>query len=161
MRVFSDDELDGLISCVKYVADPPRREMRIDGKMKRNEMTLKSSDETNEFRVFMRQSDDFPENFSIGLVFLPGEDPGEVILIRYNGRHGGTRQHPHHGVFHTHRMKADDLNAGIKEARVIEETKDYASFEEALRVFLRQIKLDSPDTYFPGLNQPDLFPKAS
>jgi hypothetical protein len=151
--VFTDQELAELIACPKQVVEAPRREMRVDGKMKRNEMMLKSPDGKNQFRVFMRQSDDFPENFSIGLVYLPGEEPGEVILIRCNGQHGGTRVHPHHAVFHTHRMKAEDLNAGIKEARLIEQASDYASFTDAARVFCRRIQLEETDKHFPGSNQ--------
>ena len=158
MRVFTDQELAELISCPKQVVEAPRREMRLDGRMKRNEMTLKSPDGKHQFRVFMRQSDDFPENFSVGLVYLPGEEPGEVILIRCNGQHGRTRVHPHHTVFHSHRMKAEGVNAGIKEARLIEEAKDYASFGEAIRGFCKRIGLEDGDNYFPGLNQRLLLP---
>lgn len=159
MRVFTDQELAELITCPKQVVEAPRREMRLDGKMKRNEMTLKSPDGKHQFRVFMRQSDDFPENFSVGLIYQPGEEPGEVILIRCNGQHGGTRVHPHHAVFHTHRMKAEDLNAGIKEARLIEQANDYASFAEAVHVFCQRIRLEEGDKYFPGLNQRLLLPE--
>jgi hypothetical protein len=60
MRTFTDEELGALITCPKQVVDAPRREMRLDGKMKRNDMTLKSADGKHSFRVFMRQSDEFP-----------------------------------------------------------------------------------------------------
>ena len=102
MRTFTDEELESLIRCRKEVVDPPRREMRVDGKMKRNDMTLKSADGAHSFRVFMRQSEEFLENFSIGLVYQPGEEPGSFQLIRCNGQHGGERVHPHHAVFHVH-----------------------------------------------------------
>jgi hypothetical protein len=68
LRTFTDGELEALITCPKQVVDAPRREMRLDGKMKRNDMTLKSADGKLSFRVFMRQSDEFPENFSVGLM---------------------------------------------------------------------------------------------
>lgn len=158
MRTFTDQELGHLISCSKEIVEAPRREMRQDGKMKRNEMTLKSSTSKDEFRVFLRQSDDFPENFSIGLVYIPGEEPGEFILLRYNGQHGGTKVHPHHALFHSHRMSAEDLSNGIKEPKVIEPAK-YASFAEALRAFCQNIGLSNADSYFPGLNQGRLFPE--
>jgi hypothetical protein len=158
MRVFSDEELDDLTSCPKQIVDAPRREMRLDGKMKRNEMTLKSANGKHQFRVFMRQSDDFPENFTIGLVYLPNEEPGEVILLRCNGQHGGTKAHPHHASFHTHRMQAQDINAGIKEPRLVEQTGDYDSFGAAVRAFCQRIRLENGDQHFPGLNQRRLFP---
>src|SRR3990172_4574315 len=123
------------------VVEPPRREMRLDGKMKRNDMTLKSADGKHSFRAFMRQSDEFPENFSVGLVYQPGEEPGSFQLIRCNGQHGGERVHPHHAVFHIHRSKADDINAGILEPRQIDQAATFASFREALAHFCRLIQL--------------------
>lgn len=39
MRSFTDDELRRLIGCAKQVIEPPRREMRLDRKMRRNDMT--------------------------------------------------------------------------------------------------------------------------
>ena len=158
MRTFTDEELAGLVACSKQVVDPPRREMRVDGKMKRNDMTLKSEDGKHAFRVFMRQSEEFPENFSVGLMYFPGEDPGSFQLVRCNGQHGGEKVHPHHALFHIHRSKADDINAGILEPRNIEQTNAYASFREALSYFCGMIQLERPDDYFPGLSQARLFP---
>lgn len=159
MRTFTDDELQQLIACSKQVVEPPRREMRIDGKMKRNDMTLKSVDGKHAFRVFMRQSDEFPENFSVGLIYQPNEEPGSFQLVRCNGQHGGERVHPHHAVFHIHRTKADDINAGNMEPRNIEQTNAYASFREALAHFCRMVQLEKPDDHFPGLSQIRLFPE--
>jgi hypothetical protein len=158
MRTFTDEELASLIACSKKVVDPPRRDMRVDGKMKRNDMTLKSADGKNSFRVFIRQSDEFPENFSMGLMYSPGEEPGSFQLVRCNGQHGGERAHPHHAVFHIHKCKADDINSGILEPRHIEETTVYASFREALAHFCAIIQMERPDDYFPGLSQAQLFP---
>src|SRR5436190_1097893 len=144
MRIFTDAELEELIHCPKEVVEPPRREMRIDGKMKRNDMGLKSKDGKHIFRAFLRQSDDFPENFSLGLMYQPGEEPGSFQLLRCNGQHGGERVHPHHAVFHIHRSKAEDINAGILEPREIEQAASYASFREALAHFCHLIQLDRP-----------------
>ena len=158
MLSFTEQDLADLIACPKEVVEPPRREMKLEGKMKRNEMTLRSKDGKHEFRVFMRQNEEFQENFSIGLVYIPREDPGEFVLIRCNGQHGGTRTHSHHAVYHIHRVHAEDLNAGVKEPRIIEQVEDYASFAEALRAFCHRISLDEGDRYFPGLIQRLLFP---
>ncbi len=159
MRTFTDAELTTLIACSKQVLNPPRREMRLEGKMKRNDMTLQSVEGRHSFRVFLRQSDEFPENFSIGLMYAPGEEPGSFQLIRYNGQHGGERVHPHHAVFHIHRSKADDINAGILEPRHIEQSTAYASFRQALAHFCAIIRLEKPDDYFPGLSQTLMFPE--
>jgi hypothetical protein len=153
MRTFTEADLDRLIRCRKQVTDPPRREMRQDGKMRRNDMNLKSADGDDAFRVFMRQSEEFPENFSVGLVYLPGEDPGSFQLLRCNGQHGGERVHTHHAVFHIHRTSAEDINGGILEPRQIEQAPAYASYREALAHFCRVINLENPDDYFPGISQ--------
>ncbi len=158
MKTFTDEQLKMLITCPKQVTQPPKREMSLDGKTKRNDMALKSADGQHSFRIFMRQSDVFPENFSIGLMYQPGDDPGSFQLVRFNGQHGGERVHPHHATFHIHRSKAEDVNAGILEPRHIEETKSYASFREALGFFCREIRLENSDDYFPGLSQSRLFP---
>lgn len=158
MQTFSEQDIADLIACPKDVVDPPRREMKLEGRMKRNEMTLRSADKKYEFRVFLRQAEEFQENFSIGLIYLPHEDPGEFVLIRYNGQHGGTRMYPHHAIYHVHSMRSEDLNAGVKEPRIIEQTGEYGSFAEALRVFCHRINLAEADQYFPGLVQRRLFP---
>lgn len=159
MRTFTDEEIACLIACPKQVVDPPRRDMRIEGKMKRNDMTLKSNDGRHSFRVFLRQSEEFPENFSIGLMYVPGEEPGSFQLMRFNGQHGGERVHPHHAVYHIHNSKADDINAGILEPRHIEQSTVYASYREALAHFCSMIQIERPDDYFPGLTQAHLFPQ--
>lgn len=156
MRSFQDGELDDLVSCPKRVHEPPKREMRIDGRMRRNDMSLKSLDDRHLFRVFLRQSTEFPENFSIGLVYLPGSDPGSFALIRYNGQHGGERAHPHHAVFHVHKARAEDVNAGILEPRLIERATDYASFRQALARFCSVIQMQDVEAHFRGLTQASL-----
>jgi hypothetical protein len=69
-RHYSQEEIDELIACPKAVSDPPRKEMQQDRGHFRNDMRLKSTDGKFEFRAFMRRSEDFPENFSIGLAFF-------------------------------------------------------------------------------------------
>jgi hypothetical protein len=91
-------------------------------------------------------------------MYQPNEEPGSFQLVRCNGQHGGERVHPHHAVFHLHRSKADDINAGILEPRHIEQTATYASFREALAHFCRMIQLERPEDSFPGITQTRLFP---
>ena len=160
MRTFTDQELAGLVSCTKKVEEKPAQAMRTDKKMRRNEMTLLSQEGQHRFSVFLRQSTEFPEDFSVGMDYLPNEEPGRFITLRCNGQHGGTLAHPHHAYFHIHRTLAADINAGIKDARQIEITTAYASFDEALFHFCRLVGLTDADieTCFPGLAQRRLFP---
>jgi len=86
VAAFSQDELDGLISCPKEVSDPPKREMRLERAHWRNDAKLIASNGLQgDFVMFMRKNEDFPENFSIGLIYNPHDGQGEIPLFRCNG----------------------------------------------------------------------------
>ena len=154
---FTDAQLDALIACEKQVKEAPRKEMKSERGYLRNDMALESPDGKHRFRVFMRQSEEFPENFSIGLDYFPGEDPGSFCMLRCNGKHGGTKVHAHHAVFHIHRSLAADINAGLKAERSIATTTAYGAYRDALAHFCKLVNVLEADTYFPGLNQALLF----
>lgn len=69
-RRYAQHEIDELIACPKMVSEAPKRDMKLDRGHFRNDMRLKSTNGKLEFRVFMRRSEDLPENFSVGLAFL-------------------------------------------------------------------------------------------
>jgi hypothetical protein len=71
------------------VSEAPKRDLKLDRGHFRSDLRVKSTDAKLEFRVFMRRSEDLPENFSIGLVFLAKDGSGELVLLRCNGPHGG------------------------------------------------------------------------
>lgn len=133
--------------------------MRIDGQMLRNEMDLASLDGAYLFRVFIRQSCQFNENYSIGLGFLPSDEPGNICLFRCNGMHGGSKVHPHHLRCHIHRSIAEDLNMGLHVERHIETNVQYAAFLDALNHFLVRVNIQEDDlsTHFPNAEQISLF----
>lgn len=156
---YTDDDLAQLISCAKRILQAPKKEMRTEGQMQRNEMTLESLDGRHQFRVYLRQSLQFSENFSIGLDYAPMDEPGTFCLLRCNSMHGAHRIHPHHLHYHIHRCKAEDVNAGLRDARHVEVTLEYAAFRDALSYFLVRVNVQLADRsqYFPGITQPDLF----
>jgi len=122
-------------------------------------MEFESLDGKHTFRVFLRQSRQFTENFSVGIDYLPKDEPGSFCLLRCNGMHGGHKVHPHHLNCHIHRSKAEDVNAGLRVERHIEPTTQYASFRDAQRHFLLLVNVQSTDLnqYFSDITQPDLF----
>jgi len=64
MAVYTQAEIDARISCSKNVSEPPKKHRKLVGADYRNAMKLvASSIGDGEFGVFMRQSEDFPENF--------------------------------------------------------------------------------------------------
>ena len=156
-RRYTQQEIDDFIGCPKVVSEPPKREMKLDRGHFRNDMRLKSSDDKLEFRVFMRRSEDLPENFSIGLAFLAKDGSPEVVLLRCNGPHGGYNDafdpdHPHWD-YHVHRASAEMIEAGLRPERTATINRDFASYEEAVQYFLRAANITDARTYFADLAQ--------
>lgn len=163
-RIYTQQEIDDLIGCPKVISDPPKRELKLDRGHFRNDMRLKSADDKLEFRVFMRRSEDLPENFSIGLVFLAKDGSGELVLLRCNGPHGGYNdsfdpEHPHWD-FHVHRASAEMIEAGLSPEKVATINKDFASYGEAVQYFLRATNVTDAAEYFPDPAQ-GIFPFAT
>lgn len=152
MRNYSQTELDTLISCPKRVTEPPLKEMKMDKGHRRNDMKLVSCDGKMDFLVFMRINDFFPENFSIGLIANPKDEPWSFLLLRCNGPHGEHTnerfddEHPHYG-FHVHRADAEFLASGQAPERFAEKTEAYASYEEALGHFVRMTNIQNVAQY--------------
>ncbi|MEI8174086.1 MAG: hypothetical protein WCH07_11485 [Deltaproteobacteria bacterium] len=158
MKAWAQAELDELVSCSKKVVDPPRKEMRSEGGHQRKDMTLSSMDGKWRFSVFMRVNEKFPENFSIGLVHDPRNEPGELVLLRCNGPHGEhdnspfEDSHPHLG-YHIHRARADVIDSGLSPEKFAALTDAYASFQEALHHFLTLANIVDAEGYFLGCQQ--------
>ena len=160
MKEHTQTELDELITCPKEFAEPPRRELRLEGNQRRNDMRLRSRDGDREFRVFVRMHDEFNENFSIGLVHLPKDGSGELVLLRCNGPHGEYNasfdpQHPH-AEFHVHRASENALRAGFRPEKWADRTENFASYKEALSYFLREVNITDAGAYFPDARQTSL-----
>ncbi len=135
MREYSQEELEDLISCLKRITEPPKEKMVLVNRYLRNGMKLKSVDDNYEFYIFMRQSDSFKEDFSVGLNYRPIDYPEEVYLLRCNSRHGhseNTLTDKPHFIYHIHWINAEDLNSGIRKLKHRKPTDKYGCFEEAL-----------------------------
>jgi hypothetical protein len=156
VAVYSDEDIKRLIGCAKTILDAPKKEMKLVGADWRNEMKLVADGVPGEFRVFMRRNEDFPENFSIGLIYRPNDSRGDLTLIRCNGPHG-----PYNGVFdaghphwdfHVHKASEAAIGAGVRPEKNAEKTGEYASFEEAVHYFLSFVNVDKAETekYFPS-----------
>lgn len=160
VATFSQIELDGLISCLKGISEAPKREMKLDGAQMRNAAKLIALNETKgEFTIFMRQNVDFPENFSIGLAYSPHDGREAITLLRCNGKHGdynGTFDPDHpHWDFHIHKANEESIEAGYAPEKFATKTTEYASFEEAIQTFVKEINLNAQDAqkHFPAKPQ--------
>jgi hypothetical protein len=123
-------------------------------------MLLRSEAGDREFRVFMRVHDEFNENFSIGLVYLPKDGSGELVLLRCNGPHGEFNRifdpSSLHTEFHVHRATEQAIRAGLRAEQFASRSSQYASYREALAWFVREVNID-PANYFPDSSQ-EVFP---
>lgn len=153
MAAYSQKDIDDLIACPKSVSDPPKKDMRLVDADWRNDAKLVATNNTvGEFHVFMRKNADFPENFSIGLIYQPNDGSGEVVLLRCNGPHGiyngwsGGAIHPH-WEYHVHTASEKALEAGERAEKYAEKTTAYASFEEALPYFAKTVNLSEKDAH--------------
>ena len=155
MKKYEQKEIDLLIGCEKEIVEPPKKEMKSERGSKRNSMKLQSKKGDAVFRVFMRQSTAFDEDFSIGLEYLPIDERENLMLIRCNGNHSTEKEGhpPHHYVFHIHKAKEDNILKGKRPEAGGEQTKEYASYEQALSYFLRLINVNNPEEYFKDINQ--------
>jgi hypothetical protein len=156
-RNYDTLELLKLLAIPKLVSEPPRREMKLERGSWRNDMRLRSVDGDHDFRVFMRKSEEFPENFSIGLAYLPKDGNGEIVLLRCNGPHGEFNatldaSHPHYS-FHVHQATEETIASGERPESHAESCAEFASYEEALQYFIRTVNIDDAAEYFPDLAQ--------
>lgn len=115
---------------------------------------MQSIDGRYSFSVYIRASIYFKENFSIGMDYSPKEEKGSICLIRCNGAHGENIAFPHHTTFHIHKASAETINSGLKPESNIEETTEYASLDEAIHYFCKEVNISLIDIrqYFPPSN---------
>lgn len=118
----TDKEIHSLIACPKrIVARYPNSGYRIENHSRRCDLDLApitlvtSGYWGGSFKVFIRQSVEFVEGFSIGLRYQTSIHPREFItLVRYNGPHGETGRDAdgHYALPHIHRITAAELSQG-------------------------------------------------
>lgn len=151
MTGYTETEIARLISCQKTIKDAPRRDMKEENRHRRNDLTVVSA-EGEDFDVFIRQSLEFAEDFSLGLVYRT-EDGRRILLVRYNGQHEQSPQgfagHPHY-AYHIHRATAENLDNGRYEKHPASITEAYASFDETIGAFMQDTGIQGWDKYFPN-----------
>ena len=94
--------------------------------------------------MFIRISQDFIEDFSIGLR-VSGLCDYDLVAVRFQGPHGGQSatkdMRDMHNSYHIHQMTDDDLSVRRKHATYKEEAS-FSSYEEALCSFLMYCHID-------------------
>ena len=150
MKEYTQEELEDLIKCPKLISVPPKDDFEVQKGNRKNQMRLVSVDNERLFYAFMRQSEKFPENFSIGLNYRPKEQAEEVYLIRCNYKHGYSNDPINketHFSFHIHWIQEQHLNSGIRKLRHKKSTDEYGTFQEAVMFFLKLVNVENFENY--------------
>lgn len=137
--------VDELIQCPKTIIKAERRNMIEKNRSYRNNIQLKSDDGQYTFTMFLRQSAEFLEDFSVGLIWTNANEyyntKKPTILMRCQGPHDSKQEFesdPHHS-YHIHKLSSNDIaqrrfnkpsNDGI--------TDSFSSFDEAILYFCQQ-----------------------
>jgi len=148
MAGLDEMSIQRLISCEKKMIDLPKKEFSLKNRSFRNDMKLQSSDGTI-FSVFLRYSEEFQEDFSIGLIYTNAEGK-DFVIFRCNGPHGETvsdflDDNPHYG-YHTHTILPETANSMIPMI-----TQEYGSFQDAISYFIKKCNVTDADTVFAFL----------
>ena len=160
---FTLSRINELIGCDKLITEAPTRDFKEEYRHRRKDFRLQAVDDPRLlFIVFIRQSLEFAEDFSLGLVYL-SEDGKKMTMIRYNGQHDQSND-PYdlakpHFQYHIHKATPENLNDGRYDKHPATATPLYASFTEATQEFLTAIGVRQPDVarHFPGMDPLPLF----
>ena len=149
MPGLNEETINKLIVCEKKIFEAPKRNMTSKNRSLRNDMKLISTDLLYNFSVFMRISEDFPEDFSIGLVFISAEGK-TYMLFRCNGPHGECvydflENEAHYG-YHEHKLVPD------ASSMVASITTAYGTYQDAVVHFVEKCNIIGLEPYFPFLN---------
>lgn len=152
----SEQQLHGLITCPKTIIKRPKKEFYSSNGCLRNDFTAQST--TNEhFRIFMRQNLCLLEDYSIGLIWECQDNNEDIIICRFNGPHGGNRKINTHFVTHIHKLNVELAKEDIFKENDVSETKDYATFADAIYTFCEYCHISEALKYFPEAYSLDLF----
>lgn len=146
---YTDELIAILIECPKKITKPPSKNLKTDRGHQRNDFELESEDGEHSFTCFIRVNEKFQENFSIGLNYIPKDEPGNIHLLRCNGPHGPHKVHDHHNFCHIHRATVETISKGLRPESNIEVTEGYSSYHDAVQYFLKLAHIRDDGKYFP------------
>lgn len=135
----TEELITELIVCPKKAIGADRKRMLSVNRSLRNKVALISVDGNYTYNLFLRQSEEFMEDFSVGLIWTNAAKyvgiNKEIILIRFQGPHdsGKPMGEDLHHDYHVHEISVSD----IKERRYLRPSnkgvsKEFSSFSGAL-----------------------------
>lgn len=157
----TENFLKALIHCKKEIIEHPKKAMKEINNSKRNDFTAISDKSVftkpQKFTIFIRQSCEFAEDFSIGLIWKPEGYPYGIILVRFNGAHGKNRGIEHQRIPHIHELTLLDIQNQKYDPHQVVETKSYINIDDAILKFMRYCNIIDWERDFPHLPEMSLF----
>jgi hypothetical protein len=124
-------------------------------------MEVRSKDGKVKFTVFMRINEMLQENFSVGLVYHPTDEPVTICLLRCNGQHGLHKNRVINDAqfdgFHIHQATEEAIAADLAPEQYAELTTEYASYQQGLAHLVKIANITDTEKYFPDLGQTSLW----
>lgn len=146
-------EIDSLINIEKTITNKRRPDFALNNRNYKMNITLEAEGDT-EFRMFIRQLVDFPEDFTVGLrIESPNKySESTLVLLRFQGPHGGqssTKSHDDlHNNYHIHIYTEEDYNAKRNKASYANKSTSFSSLEEAIVEFMKYCNITDPNNIF-------------
>ncbi len=112
-----------------------------------------SDDDAYHFRVFMRENLQLTNAYSIGLIRIT-EENGEIVLCRYNGRHGQHRNQIEKEIIeseHIHMYNQEYVANGYRADGYAIRAHTYTHFKQAVFVFFKDMHIVNYADFFPEL----------
>ena len=168
MEQITEELISDVLLCAKRAFRADRKRMAKTDRHKRNVIYLKSIDDKYEYKLFLRQSDEFLEDFSVGLIWTNPTQfinitKSSVILIRCQGPHDGKApvgSDIHHD-YHIHQITLDDFKARrYQKPSGRTPTTAFVSFEQAIFFAINTYKIENIENIVDlpeGVNQISLF----
>ena len=162
--MITNELLEEIIRCPKIICRVEPKKPRIENRNMRRTFYLTSQDGKYNFNVFERQSTEFLEDFSYGLVWTNANEHigvnQNLILFRCQGPHDGRRPigtDVHHS-YHTHVLSSDDIIQ--KRYRKPSERNDsdkFTTFSQASFYFFQLCGIINIEEYFESESQMTLY----
>lgn len=152
MAAISDTLLEDVILCNKVATRADRKRLVFSNRHRKNTVYLSSESGKYEYKLFLRQSELFIEDFSVGLIWtnpahLTGI-PKNIILLRCQGPHDGKAPQStdiHHD-YHIHKITLRDLEEKRYQKpsdRTV--TTEFFSFEQAIFYLMNRCHIKDMD----------------
>lgn len=157
----TEDILNALIHCKKEIIEHPKKAMKEINNSRRNDFTAISAKNVftkpQKFTIFIRQSCEFTEDFSIGLIWKPEGYSCGIILVRFNGAHGKNRSVEHQRIPHIHKLTLLDIQNQKYDPHQIIETKNHVNINDSILKFMEYCNIIDWERDFPYLLETNLF----